>query len=302
MPVENMSYKNNPFDPDDHVAYEAWKTHKLKGYPQAAEELIVEVNDPCDLSEAEREAILLRCAKTNMAVYKSNTGTDPGKLIPATLGAQLGLHHLDRNMGADDDGITALQVVDGQWRERYIPYTNRPIHWHTDGYYNGLDQQINSLLLHCVQPADEGGENALFDHEIAYIRLRDMNPNYIRALMAPDAMTIPANIEHGSMVRPARSGPVFSTRSDGSLHMRYTARTHSIEWNTDATTQAAVSALKTLLVSEDPFIYRLTLQPGWGLISNNVLHNRSGFNDGPNHTRLLYRLRYFDRVTMGHHF
>jgi len=69
----------------------------------------------------------------------------------------------------------------------------------------------------------------VFDHGIAYIRLRDMNPNYIRALMAPNAMTIPANIEHGSMVQPARSGPVFSTHSDGSLHMRYTACTHSIE-------------------------------------------------------------------------
>ena len=301
MPVENVTYQNNPFDPDNHAAYEAWKTDKLKGYPQAAEELIVEVNDPRNLNKDEREAILLRCAKTNMAVYKSNTGTDPDKLIPATLGAQLGLHHLDRNMGADDDGITALRVVDGQWRERYIPYTSRPIHWHTDGYYNGLDQQINSLLLHCVQPAAEGGENALFDHEIAYIRLRDMNPNYIRALMAPDAMTIPANIDQGVMVRPARSGPVFSTHRDGSLHMRYTARTHSIEWNTDATTQAAVSALKNLLVSDDPFIYRLILQPGWGLISNNVLHDRSGFNDDPNQPRLLYRLRYFDRVTMGHH-
>jgi len=301
MHVENVSGQNNPFDPDNHAAYEAWKTNKLRDYPQAAERLIVEVNDPRNLSNAEHEAILLRCAKANMAIYKSNTGTDPDKLIPATLGAQLGLHHLDRNMGADDDGITALRVVDGQWRERYIPYTNRPIHWHTDGYYNGLDQQINSLLLHCVQPAAEGGENALFDHEIAYIRLRDMNPNYIRALMAPDAMTIPANINHGTMVRPARSGPVFSTHSDGSLHMRYTARTHSIEWNTDATTQAAVGALKNLLASDDPFIYRLTLQPGWGLISNNVLHDRSGFNDDPAHSRLLYRLRYFDRVTMGHH-
>jgi len=127
-----------------------------------------------------------------------------------------------------------------------------------------------------------------------------MSPEYIRALMAPDAMTIPANIENGSMVRPARSGPVFTTHSDGNLHMRYTARTHSIEWNSDATTRAAVSALKTLLASDDPFIFRMTLQPGWGLISNNVLHDRSGFNDDPNQSRLLYRLRYFDRVTMSH--
>ena len=94
---------------------------------------------------------------------------------------------------------------------------------------------------------------------------------------------------------------MFSTHSNGCLHMRYTARTHSIEWKTDATTQAAISALETLLASEEPYIYRLTLQPGWGLVSNNVLHDRSGFNDDTNHHRLLYRLRYFDRVTTGHY-
>ncbi|MFQ5644520.1 MAG: TauD/TfdA family dioxygenase [Thiogranum sp.] len=297
MPVENATRQDNPFDPDNHAAYEAWRARKLKDYPQDAADLIVEINDPCDLGAVEREAILQRCAKTNMAVYRSNTGTNPDKLIPATLGAQLGLRNLDRNMGADDDGVTALRVVDEQWRKRYIPYTNRPIHWHTDGYYNGLDQQINALLLHCVHPSAEGGENALFDHEIAYIRLRDMDPDYIRALMAPDVMTIPANIDHGCMVRPARSGPVFTGYSNECLHMRYTARAHNIEWKTDPATRAAVSALETLLASDDPYIFRLTLQPGWGLVSNNVLHNRSGFNDSPDNARLLYRLRYFERVT-----
>ncbi len=297
MPLENIACRDDPFDLDNHAAYETWRAQKLDGYPQSAEELIVEVNDPLNLSEAELTAILDRCRKTNMAIYQSHTGTDPDKQIPATLGVQLGLHNLDRNMGADDDGITALRVVDKQWRGRYIPYTNRPIHWHTDGYYNGLDQQIHALLLHCVQPAAAGGENALFDHELAYIRLRDMNPDYIKALMAPDAMTIPENIEHGSVVRPARSGPVFSTHGNNHLHMRYTARTHSIEWKDDMVTRAAVKALETLLASEDPHIYRLTLQSGWGLVSNNVLHDRSGFDDDPDSPRLLYRLRYFDRVT-----
>ncbi|HHH43346.1 MAG TPA: taurine catabolism dioxygenase TauD [Gammaproteobacteria bacterium] len=298
MPVEKPVYPDNPFDPDNQAAYETWKAHKLKDYPRDAGELVVDIDDPCNLSEAEREALLLRCAKTNMVIYRSNTGTDPDKRIPATLGAQLGLRNLDRNMGADDDGITALQVVDRQWRERYIPYTNRPIHWHTDGYYNGLDQQINSLLLHCVRPAAEGGENALLDHEIAYIRLRDMNPDFTRALMAPDAMTIPANVSEGQLLRPARSGPVFSSFSPGNLHMRYTARTHNVEWKDEPLTRAAVRALEALLDADDPFIFRLALQPGWGLVSNNVLHNRSGFDDNPDRPRLLYRLRYFERVTV----
>ncbi|VAW78813.1 hypothetical protein MNBD_GAMMA15-1304 [hydrothermal vent metagenome] len=296
MPLKESIYGNNPFDLDNTSAYEAWKSDKLESYPQYAEQLIVEIDDPRQLKHSEREAILANCAKANMAVYVGNTGADPDKLIPATLGAQLGLLHLDRNMGADNDGITTLKVVDEQWRSRYIPYTNRPIHWHTDGYSNNLDQQIHSLLLHCVNPASKGGENALLDHEIAYIRLRDENPAYIQALMAPDVMTIPANIEQGTVLRPARCGSVFSPYYKKYLHMRYTARRQNIEWKNTTQTRAAVAALENLLTSDDPLIYRLRLQPGWGVISNNVLHDRSGFDDDEQNSRLLYRLRYFDRI------
>ncbi len=301
MALEDCRDRPNPFDLGDPDAYEAWKECKLTAAPLSAEELIVEIRDPRELSQAERTAILARCSKYNMAIYASRMFGDPNKQIPATLGAQLGLRYLDRNMGADDDGITAIQVVNDQWRERYIPYTNRPIHWHTDGYYNGLDQQIHALLLHCVRPSSQGGETALLDHEIAYIRLRDLNPDYIQALMAPDVMTIPANIEQHAEVRPARSGPVFSVHPGNRLHMRYTAREHNIEWKHDSTTEAALNALNKLLSSDDPLIYRLTLDAGWGLICNNVLHNRSGFNDAMHAPRLLYRLRYFVRVAESNH-
>jgi len=288
--------EDNPFDLDNPAAYEAWRARKLETCPTRAEDLIVEVDDPRRLSRAEYDAIMDLCSRSNMAVYAGNTGTDPDKTIPAALAGRFGLAQPDRNMGADDDGITALRVVDEQWRNRYIPYSDRPIHWHTDGYYNEPDRQIRALLLHCVRPAARGGENALLDHEIAYIRLRDLDPSYIEALMAPDAMTIPANFVNGTRIRPARSGPVFSLGRDGRLHMRYTARKHSIEWRKDPVTGAAVKALETLLASDDPFIHRLTLQPGWGLVSNNVLHNRSGFTDEGQQTRLLYRLRYYEPV------
>ena len=128
------------------------------------------------------------------------------------------------------------------------------------------------------------------------IHLRDTNPDYIRALMAPDAMTIPANIENGVMIRSQRTGPVFRVFPDGNLHMRYTARSRSIEWSEDAITQSAVAELADFLATPSPYIYRATLQPGQGLISNNILHNRSGFEDDDEHKRLLYRLRYYQRI------
>jgi alpha-ketoglutarate-dependent taurine dioxygenase len=286
-----------PFDLDNDTTYQAWRTNKLEHYPERIEDLIVEIKDPRQLTNAEFEAIHTRCRKTNMAIYAGPTGSDPDKAIPKSLGKQFGLTELDCNMGADDDGVTALKVVEGEWRGGYIPYTNRLIHWHTDGYYNTPAQQIRALQLHCVSAAASGGENALLDHEIAYIHLRDSNPDYIHALIEADAMTIPANVTDGKEIRPARSGPVFSVLEDGSLHMRYTARTRSIEWSPDPITRAAVKALNDFLGSSSPYIYRATLQPGQGLISNNILHDRSGFDDDETHTRQLYRLRYYQRIS-----
>ncbi|MCP4933031.1 MAG: hypothetical protein GY927_02225, partial [bacterium] len=96
--------------------------------------------------------------------------------------------------------ITSLTVRDEGIRQNFIPYSNRLIKWHTDGYYNTAAEQIQTLNLHCVSPAATGGKNRLMDHEIAYILLRDKNPDYIRSLMAPDAMTIPARIDEGGKI------------------------------------------------------------------------------------------------------
>jgi len=294
--MENTIDNKSPFNLNNQDAYEKWRDQKLNNYPEKAEQLIVEINDPLNLTDAEYQAISERCKKTNMTVYIGNTGTDPDKRFASSLAKKFGLQNLDKNMGADDDGITSLQVSSVKGRERYIPYSDKAIHWHTDGYYNKLDKQIHALNLHCVRPAREGGENAVLDHEIAYIRLRDKNPDHIRAFMESDAMTIPANINDGETIRPDRTGPVFSVFGNNILHMRYTERKHNVIWKDNENTKAAVEALETLLHSKDPYIYRLTLQPGWGLISNNVLHDRSGFNDDESVPRLLYRLRYFDRL------
>lgn len=289
--------QGSPFDLDNEQAYHAWLENKLDDYPQSLDEITIEVNDPRDLSVAEFKVIRDLCRKTNMAVYAGKTGSDADKNIPLALASQFGLKQLDDNMGADE-GVTSLKVVDDEeWRGDYIPYTDRKISWHTDGYYNSMDKQISSLLLHCVSPAASGGANALLDHEMAYIRLRQANPEYVRVLMEPDVMTIPANIDKdGNVIRPDRHGPVFSIRPDGQLHMRYTARKRSIVWKQNAYVQQAVKLLEDFMKSDSPYIYRGTLQSGQGLICNNVLHNRDAFKDDENHHRLLYRLRYYDRM------
>ena len=41
---------------------------------------------------------------------------------------------------------------------------------------------------------------------------------------------------------------------------------------------------------------RTRLAPGMGLVCNNVLHERSAFEDAPDRKRLLYRARYVERI------
>ena len=286
------------FDLDNATAYAAWRDRKLATHPRALDDLLVDIAVPQRLTFAEREALLARCAVANMAIYTSPTGSDPDKDIPRLLGRQLGLEHLDANMLADDDGISPLAVAPAGTRTEFIPYTDRGIKWHTDGYYNTLERQIHGMVLHCVQRAESGGENQLMDHEIAYILLRDENPDYIHALMAPDAMTIPPRLEAGEVARATQTGPVFAVYPDGHLHMRYTARTVSIEWKDAAATKSAVAALERILASDSPYIFRGCLEPGMGLVCNNVLHDRAPFADSDARQRLLYRARYFDRIAI----
>jgi hypothetical protein len=93
---------------------------------------------------------------------------------------------------------------------------------------------------------------------------------------------------------------VFSIEPEsGALHMRYTARTKSIEWKRDPAVEAAVAALARVLAAASPFHHRVTLEPGMGIVCNNVLHDRSGFVDDPRAPRLLYRARYYERVATG---
>lgn len=292
------SYSDGPFNLAYASKYRQWREQKLDRFPKCIEDIIIDINDPTALTTEDYNAILGCCRDANMAIYRSQAGNDPEKIIPRKLGLQFGLGNLDSNLCADDDGITSLRLVENDIRSTYIPYTNRPISWHTDGYYNPLDKQIFGLLLHCVNRAENGGENALMDHEIAYILLRDENPDYILALMQPDALTIPPNRNQGIEIRSTQTGPVFGISSNGHLHMRYTQRSHNIIWKNDTLLREAIAYLSSILQSDSPYIFRATLEPGYGLISNNVLHNRSGFQNGdnPEYKRLIYRARYYDRI------
>ncbi len=292
-----LRHSSSPFDLDNEASYRSWRERKLAQRARSVDELIVDVGDPQALSTAEREALLQRCAKWNMVVYRSARGV-LDKDTPRRVGRQLGLQRLDANWLADEDGISSITVNPRSAdRGNLIPYTDRPLKWHTDGYYHPSEQRIRAMLLHCVRPAASGGVNVLLDHELAYIALRDASPRWLRALMASDAMTIPQREDAGGIARPAQCGPVFSVDAhDGALHMRYTARTRSIEWNNDSATLKAAAFLERYLADDNPDVLHLRLESGMGIVANNVLHGRSAFVDDAAAPRLIYRARYLDRL------
>ncbi|MHB1566772.1 MAG: TauD/TfdA family dioxygenase [Acidiferrobacter sp.] len=287
----------NPFRLGNDSAYRRWRAAKLAHYPQSLAALVVDIADPQALSVAERGALVQACRQTNMALYRVPAGYVPDKAATAALAAQLGLRRLAHNPLADEDGMTTLQVTPDKAARGYIPYSDKRLLWHTDGYYNAPEQSIGAFLLFCVTPAAEGGINAFLDPEMVYLQLRDADLDWVRALMAPDVMMIPANTESAAAARPARTGPVFAIDTKtGGLQMRYTARTRSIIWKTDHVTQAALAALERFMADDAPYVFRRRLGIGEGIVCNNVLHSRTAFIDSAGGGRVMYRARYYDRV------
>jgi alpha-ketoglutarate-dependent taurine dioxygenase len=290
---------NSPFDLANETGYRAWRDARLSAYPRSVDELVVPLADPRHLALEEIDALESCCARANMAIYSAPHLPAADKSLPHQLARQLGLVRLEGNYLADEDGLSSITPAGeaGSVHGEFIPYTHKPINWHTDGYYNAPDRRILGMTLHCTQDAEAGGENALLDHEVAYIQLRDANPEYVAALMQPDAMTIPARMDEDNIARPEQSGPVFAVDPElGFLTMRYTARTRSIVWKGDAVTQAAVKTLADILAGSE-YILTARLRPGMGLVCNNVLHTRNAFSDSPGQRRLLYRGRYYDRLS-----
>ncbi|MBF0620752.1 MAG: TauD/TfdA family dioxygenase [Magnetococcales bacterium] len=288
----------SPFRLDNVDAYQQWRDDKYQNYPTHSDALFVEIKDPFQISDAEKQAITQCIQRTNMVIYQTNCNAEENPAIPAAILNQMtGGFQADHNPNADENGVTALTVNDGPYKH-YIPYREVPINWHTDGYYNTLDRQVCAMVLHCVRPAFKGGSNALMDQEMLYILLREQNPDYIAALMKPDAMRIPARVgKDGKIKRPESCGPVFSVGTKGYLHMRYTARKRNIRWSEAVEVQEAKSAMESILESESPYIHTLRLKSGWGMLCNNVPHNRDAIkNDETVGKRLFYRIRCYNRL------
>lgn len=296
---------SGPFSLLDGDAYARWRDHKLENVPTQASDLVVEIKNLKHISDVERTAVQACINRAGMCIYKAPAlaGVEPSKDAVRALGHHFGLDRLDQNPYADEDAITPLHVAAGEsaveaGRKLYIPYTDRAINWHTDGYYNTFARRICAMTLHCVRQAGGGGgENQLFDPEMAYLLMRERDPEMVAAFCRDDAMTIPGNDMDDHVQRGDVTGPVFSlNKGSGTLYMRYTARLRNIVWADDPATQRAVAFMQDILGGPHTFSHRL--EAGEGLICNNVLHTRTTFTDtdGPEGQRMMLRARYLDRI------
>ena len=145
----------------------------------------------------------------NLVVYDCGD-SDFNKEDLKVLGIQFGLIRLDKNVMADSASISSVCVADGNTGARYIPYTNRPLGWHTDGYYNDAIRTIRSFILHCVRPAPDGGTNTFLDPDIVYFLVEHHSAEFAASLARTDAFSVPANTGDNGELRPAFTGPVFS--------------------------------------------------------------------------------------------
>ena len=278
--------------------YPQWRDSKLSHRVTQSSLSPVLISNPELLNTVELKSLRQHCELNNFALYQFSNTSITDKNIISHMAKQLGMLTLDQNLCADNDSISSLKVMNIGRAKGYIPYTAKALNWHTDGYYNPIQQHIRSFLLHCVQNAASGGENMLINHELIYIHLYDTDPELITALSQQDALTIPANVENGVQIRAAQNGPVFyrDTTTD-TLQMRYTARSRSIQWKQDKQLLRAIGIIEELL-SGNEYVLHYTLQPGEGLICNNILHGRSAFTNGniPQQQRLMYRARSYNRL------
>ncbi len=268
----------------DEATYRRWRKHKFEAWTHPATAPIA-IKSPAELNDRDIEAIKRQCRKTNICFYRSQQTTVRPSDIRA-LGQRLGLDEPVANPRANAQHISLIQETDDS---DYIPYSDSALTWHTDGYYNDATHAIGSFIMHCVRPAKEGGINRYLDPDIIYILLRDENPEHIRTLMHPEAMTIPAN---GS--RPAQSNPALASDADGNLLMRYTDRKRNITWRKECA--QALSRLREIVSHHEKYQLVRQLKAGEGVICNNVLHDRSAFESGAESKRLLYRARYHKRL------
>ena len=263
-----------------------WAEEKERNIPHNIDGIIVNIHDINNVKISEIAKIKETINKCNSCIYSSKialkSNTNLLKFVES-----VGMRTYDRN-NIESNEISTITPLENN-KINYIPYTDKSLNWHTDGYYD--KKSIFSWLLHCVHPATHGGENYLLDHELA-LREYVLRHDDINNLMSEDALTIP---ESKDTSRSEISTYIFSIKNKyKKLHMRFSMRKDNI--GTSPKAGDAVTKLKQT-IENDCAKYSLTykLQKNEGIITNNILHGRKAFKDDKVKRKLL-RIRSYERL------
>ena len=263
-----------------------WAEEKEKNIPQNSDGILVNIHDINNVKTSEIAKIKETIYKYNSCIYSSKialkSNTNLLKFVEL-----VGMRTYDCN-NINSNEISTITPLQNS-KINYIPYTDKRLNWHTDGYYD--KKSIFSWLLHCVNPATQGGENYLLDHELV-LREYLLRNDDINNLMAEDALTIP---ESKYTSRSEISTYIFSFKNKYKrLHMRFSMRKDNI--GTSAKANSAVIKLREIIegnCAKYSLMYKL--QKNEGIITNNILHGRKAFKDDKVKRKLL-RIRSYERL------
>lgn len=291
------------------AAYLRWRDDRIARIEQSGATIVnLSATEPDKTAQSNRlHQLCRRVADDGFCLYRfeSLQSTDTAeeeslaRQSVLSLSRALQLINTDRGVVTDDEALSLLKDHAGSSLGRFPPYSSRALNWHTDGYYNQIDQPVRTFLLHCLSSARAGGELTLLDPELLLIRLHDTSPDIANLLSSADAITLPANVDEEGHNRPGREVPVFYCHEDGSLGMRFTTRQSNISFKSSAIEQA-MSEVNTAIDHCASWYAQVCLQPGEGLIARNLLHKRAPFEDAPDgEPRKILRSRYLDKLQTG---
>jgi hypothetical protein len=267
--------------------FKQWALEKEDNIPLNIDDLIVKIHDINHATLAEISNIKDIIKRFNCCIYQSKVALNAQADL-MNFAQSIGMETYDTN-NIHNSPISLIMSLETKNTLNYIPYTNKKLNWHTDGYYD--EKPIFSWLLHCEEPAYYGGENYLLDHELA-IREYIIKYDNLDSLSSLDAFTIPGNA-HAN--RGETKGYVCdSDNKYKKFHMNFSMREKNMKLNEQSKT--AIMRMKKI-IKEDCKKYCLTykLSKNEGIISNNILHGRNSFEDGKA-MRKLYRIRSYERI------
>ena len=297
QPLTSSQARTLPEHLDGHSSrYHLWRSEQLQQQAQLQQfqpgfhPLDDQINSAHN--RAQFETMCQQVQDSGFTLYEWTTNSDNARARECALHQYLGLIDADTGVISGTDNLSLLEDKTGTRTSRFIPYSNRAMNWHTDGYYNAVDQQVRCFSLYCIEQAASGGALTLMKNELLLIALYDTNPEWVTELTHPQAMLLPGNTDDEGHHRPDRSAPVLSAFSDGTLNTRFTTRTRNIHWHSAAVKAAAESATR-LITDSTHWHTQVRLEQNQGIITRNMLHRREAFIDEqPQARRQILRGRY----------